>query len=152
MEPMVKQRMTADEMEELLSRVLVGRLGTCKDDQPYVIPMCFTYYNEKIYFHCAPQGRKLENMKANPKVCFQADEHKLVPSSTPCDFTMRYRSVLVFGKARFLMDSKEKLKVLEEMMNKYDITKLAKPLDETMIHRVEIGEIIIEKITGKKNG
>ena len=148
---MVKQLMTTDEIEELLSRELVGRLGTCKDNQPYVIPMCFIYYEGKIYFHCAPQGRKIENMKANPKVCFQMDEHRLVPSSVPCDFTMHYRSALVFGKVRLLVDPKEKLKVLKVMMDKYDTTKLAKTLDEAEIHRVEVGEIIIEEIRGKKN-
>ena len=148
---MVKQLMTANEIEELLSRVLVGRLATCKDNQPYVIPMCFTYYNGKIYFHCASQGRKIENMKANPKVCFQVDEHRLVPSPTPCDFTMHYQSVLVFGKAQFLKDPKEKLEILKMMIDKYKTTKLAKPLDKAMVHGVEVGEIVIEEIIGKKN-
>jgi nitroimidazol reductase NimA-like FMN-containing flavoprotein (pyridoxamine 5'-phosphate oxidase superfamily) len=64
---------------------------------------------------------------------------------------MHYRSALVFGKARFLTNSKEKQKILELLINKFDHTKLAKPLDETMTHRVEVGEIIIEEITGKKN-
>lgn len=148
---MVKQLITANEIEELLSRVLVGRLATCKDNQPYVIPMCFTYYNGKIYFHCAPQGRKIENMKANPKVCFQVDEHRLVPSPIPCDFTMHYQSVLVFGKVQFLKDPKEKLEILKVMVDKYNTTKIAKQLDKLMVHQVEVGEIAIEEITRKKN-
>jgi len=146
----VKQPMTADEIEDLLSRVLVGRLGTCRDDQPYVIPVCFAYYKGRIYFHCAPKGRKMEVMEANPRVCFQVDEHRLVPSSTPCNFTMHYRSVLVFGRVRFLTDLKEKLKILKIMVDKYASAKLAKPLDEAMTHQVEVGEITIEEISGKK--
>jgi len=150
-EPLIKQLMTADEIEELLSRALVGRLGTCRNDLPYVIPVCFAYYKGRIYFHCAPKGRKMENMKANPRVCFQVDEYRLVPSSMPCDFTMHYRSVLVFGRVRFLMDPKEKLKILKIMVDKYNSTKLVKPLDEAMTQQVEVGEINIEEISGKKN-
>ena len=144
--------MTSDEIRELLSRALVGRLGTSNNDQPYVTPMCFIYCDGRIYFHCAPKGRKIENMKANPNVCFQVDEYRLVPSLIPCKFSMHYRSVLIFGKVRFLMDPKEKLKVLRMMMDKYDFTKLAKPLDESMVTEVEVGEIIIKEITGRKNG
>lgn len=149
-EPMVNHLMTTNEIKELLSRALVGRLGTCKDNQPYAIPMCFTYYNGKIYFHCAPKGRKIENMKANPKVCFQVDEHRLVPSTTPCDFTMHYQSVLVSGKVQFLKDPKEKLRTLKMMVDKYNTAKLAKALDKAMVHQVEVGEIVIEEITGKR--
>jgi nitroimidazol reductase NimA-like FMN-containing flavoprotein (pyridoxamine 5'-phosphate oxidase superfamily) len=147
---MVKQIMTSDEIDKLLSRALVGRLGTCKNKQPYVIPMCFVYYKNKIYFHCAPQGRKMENVKANPNVCFQVDEHQLVSSYLPCKFNMRYQSVMIFGKVHFLRDLEEKLKVLRMMMDKYDINKIAKPLEKSMVVGIEIGEIIIEKITGKK--
>lgn len=93
----------------------------------------------------------MENMKANPRVCFQVDEHRLVPSLTPCDFTMHYRSVLAFGRVHFLVNHEEKLKILKVMIDKYNSTKLARPLDETMIREVEVGEIIIEEITGKKN-
>ncbi len=148
---MVKQLMTVDEIKKLLSQTLVGRLGTSKNDEPYVVPICFIHHKGKIYFHCASEGKKLDNIKANPSVCFQVDEYQLVPSSTPCKFTMHYRSVLVFGRTRFLTNQKEKLKILKLLINKYDGTKLTKPLDETMTHRVEVGEITIEKSTGKKN-
>jgi hypothetical protein len=36
------------------------------------------------------------------------------------------------------------------LINKYDSTKLAKPLDEAMTHRVEVGEITIERVRGKR--
>jgi len=143
--------MTDDEVNELLSRATVGRLGACEGKQPYVIPICFLYYKGRLYFHCGPKGKKIEILKANPKVCFQVDEHRLVPSSSPCDFTFHYRSVLVFGEARFPTNSKKKIRILKMMVDKYDIGKIAKPLDEKMVDRVNILEIIIRKISGKKN-
>jgi nitroimidazol reductase NimA-like FMN-containing flavoprotein (pyridoxamine 5'-phosphate oxidase superfamily) len=64
---------------------------------------------------------------------------------------VHYQSTLVYGKVRFLTDPKEKLKILKLLMNKYDHNKLAEPLEEAMVHGVEIGEIAIQEITGKKN-
>jgi nitroimidazol reductase NimA-like FMN-containing flavoprotein (pyridoxamine 5'-phosphate oxidase superfamily) len=143
--------MTDDETKKLLSQAPVGRLGTSKNNQPYVVPICFIYHQNKIYFHCSHKGKKIDNIKTNPNVCLQVDEHRMVPASTPCKFTVHYQSTLVYGKVRFLTDPKEKLKILKLLMNKYDHNKLAEPLEEAMVHGVEIGEIAIQEITGKKN-
>jgi nitroimidazol reductase NimA-like FMN-containing flavoprotein (pyridoxamine 5'-phosphate oxidase superfamily) len=143
--------MTDAETKKLLSQAPVGRLGTSKNNQPYVVPICFIYHQNKIYFHCAHKGKKIDNIKANPNVCLQVDEHCVVPASTPCKFTVHYQSALIYGKVRFLTNPKEKLKILKLLMNKYDHNKLVKPLNETMTNRVEVGGITIEEITGKKN-
>jgi len=148
---MVKQSMSRIEMEGLLAQVPAGRLATCNRDKPYVVPICFLHVGDKIYFHSAPQGKKIENMKANPHVCFQADDYRLVPKPRPCEFTMHYRSVVIFGKARLLIDPEEKMKVLKAMMDKYDTIHSAEPIDEAMVERVTVGEIIIEEMDGKKN-
>jgi len=143
--------MTRNEMEALLSEALVGRLGTCNRDEPYVVPICFLHVEDKIYFHSRLQGKKLENMNVNPRVCFQVDDYNLVPSPRPCDFSMHYRSVIVFGRVRFLEDSEEKLKALKAMIDKYDISHSAEPIDERMADRVAVGEITVEEMSGKKN-
>ena len=62
------------EVEELLSNALVGRLGTCFNNIPYITPVNFVYDNNKIYFHSADEGRKIENIKHNQHVCFETDE------------------------------------------------------------------------------
>lgn len=143
--------MDRNEIEALLAKALAGRLGTCKRDEPYVVPVCFLHSEDKIYFHSRLQGKKLENMKANPRVCFQVDEYHLVPSQRPCDFNMHYRSVIIFGRVRFLKDIKEKLEALNAMLDKYDISHSAEPIDEGVVDRVAVGEIAIEEMSGKKN-
>lgn len=143
--------MTRNEIEALLAKALVGRLGTCNRDEPYVVPICFLHVEDRIYFHSRIQGKKLENMKTNPRVCFQVDDHSLVRSPRPCDFSMRYRSVIIFGRVRFLKDTKEKLRALKAMLEKYDISDSAEAIDEAMVDRVAVGEITVEEITGKKN-
>jgi nitroimidazol reductase NimA-like FMN-containing flavoprotein (pyridoxamine 5'-phosphate oxidase superfamily) len=143
--------MSMDKKEELLDRALAGRLGMCKDNQPYAVPMCFLYHDGRIFFHSARQGRKMDFMRANPTVCFQVDEHSLVSSSKPCKFTMNYHSVVAVGRVRFLADSKEKLKILKLLVRKYDTGNLAELLSEKKTNRVEVGEITIAEISGKKN-
>jgi hypothetical protein len=148
---MKRQQMTTKEVEKLLARTSVGRLGMCKDNQPYAIPICYVYHDGKIFFHSASKGRKMDFIRANPTVCFQVDEHSLVSSSKPCKFTMNYHSVVISGRVQFLADAKEKLKILKMLMRKYDTGNLAELLTEKKVNRVEIGEIILTEISGKKN-
>ena len=143
--------MSMDKIEELLTRALAGRLGMSKDNQPYVVPVCFVYQGGKIYFHSARHGRKMDFMRANPTVCFQVDEHSLVSSSKPCKFTMNYHSVVAVGHVRFLADANEKLKILKILVRKYDRDNLAELLSEKKTRRVEVGEISVTEISGKKN-
>jgi hypothetical protein len=61
------------ECQEVLSRITLGRLGCCLNDQPYVVPVGFAYEPDFIYVF-ATLGKKIEWMRANPKVCLQVDE------------------------------------------------------------------------------
>jgi nitroimidazol reductase NimA-like FMN-containing flavoprotein (pyridoxamine 5'-phosphate oxidase superfamily) len=70
---MLIQRMGTDECAQLLGRVSLGRIGTTRDGQPYVVPVYFAYEPEHIYSF-ATAGRKIEWMRLNPRVCLQADE------------------------------------------------------------------------------
>jgi len=139
------------EIEEILMSVKVGRLGMCLNTKPYVVPISFVYHNDKIYFHSANKGKKIQIMKMNSSVCFEVDESNLVPNSYPCKFTFHYRSAIAFGKVRFLQDVKEKIVALRAMMNKYDPHHTAKPLNESMVKNVVVGEISIQTMTGKRN-
>jgi nitroimidazol reductase NimA-like FMN-containing flavoprotein (pyridoxamine 5'-phosphate oxidase superfamily) len=58
---------------QLLERVRMGRLACSLHDQPYVVPVYFSYEGECIYIFSAV-GKKIEWMRQNPKVCMQADE------------------------------------------------------------------------------
>ena len=61
------------ECSELLKRVSIGRLACSLDNQPYVVPVSFSYEPDFIYVF-STLGKKIEWMRQNPKVCFQADE------------------------------------------------------------------------------
>jgi nitroimidazol reductase NimA-like FMN-containing flavoprotein (pyridoxamine 5'-phosphate oxidase superfamily) len=65
--------MSQQECKELLKRVSIGRLGCSLDDQPYVVPVGFSYEPDYIYLF-STLGKKIKWMRQNPKVCLQADE------------------------------------------------------------------------------
>ena len=61
------------ECSELLQRVSIGKLACSLNDQPYVVPVAFSYEPDCIYIF-STFGKKIEWMRKNPKVCLQADE------------------------------------------------------------------------------
>jgi len=61
------------ECSELLQRVSIGRLACSLSDQPYVVPVAFSYEPNCIYLF-STFGKKIEWMRKNPKVCLQVDE------------------------------------------------------------------------------
>ena len=70
---MLITELTAEECRAVLARNTSGRLGCSRDDQPYVVPVFFTYEPDDIYVF-STFGKKIEWMRANPKVCMQVDE------------------------------------------------------------------------------
>ena len=62
-----------EECVEMLQRVSIGRLACSFDDQPYVVPVAFSYEPDCLYIF-STFGKKIEWMRQNPKVCLQADE------------------------------------------------------------------------------
>jgi len=65
--------MSQQECRELLKRVSIGRLGCSLDDQPYVVPVGFSYEPDYIYIF-STLGKKIKWMRKNPQDCLQADE------------------------------------------------------------------------------
>jgi len=143
--------MTTQKSLKLLKKEKYGRLATCgKDLQPYITPVNFILMDGRIYFHCGFEGQKIDNLNYNSKVCFEVSRlGKLYPAPHAKNFSNRFWSVLVFGKARQVKDEKLKLHILNEIMEKYatghDYAGLT--LEDTKT--VNIVEITIEKITGK---
>jgi nitroimidazol reductase NimA-like FMN-containing flavoprotein (pyridoxamine 5'-phosphate oxidase superfamily) len=142
-----------EEMESLLREALVGCLATVgPDGSPYITPLNFFYHQGKIYFHSALKGRKVDNIRANPRVCFEVhDLIEIVQEQRACDFSTRYRSVLIFGRARSLPDGAEKVAVLTALAEKYASGQAVEPPTLKRARGTEVIEITIEEMTGKRN-
>ena len=142
-----------EQMESLLREALVGCLATVgPDGSPYITPLHFVFYQGRIYFHCAFDGRKMDHIRADPRVCFEVHELiKIVRSQRGCDFSTRYRSVLVFGRARSVPDGDEKIAVLTALAEKYAGGQAVEPPTPKKAKGTEVIEITIEEMTGKRN-
>lgn len=65
--------MSQSECSDLLKRISFGRLACSLNDQPYIVPVAFSYEDKSIYVF-STAGKKIEWMRQNPKVSLQADE------------------------------------------------------------------------------
>src|SRR4030042_381834 len=91
-------------LEQILARARVCRLGMSAESSqgpiPYVVPVFFACRDGRLYVHCAREGRKLELLAANPRVCVEVDELRaIVPAEKPCAFSSTFRSIIATGTA-----------------------------------------------------
>ena len=63
------------EIDGFLRSQLVGRLGVQAEGQPYVVPLIYAWDGEAIYVQSI-EGRKIDTMRANPRVAFEVDEYR----------------------------------------------------------------------------
>ena len=140
-----------DEIEAIIRKSLACRLALSEDNRPYVVPLCFGYENNTLYFHSATEGRKVEILKKNSKVCFEFDiDHQLVQDEKACKWSMNYRSVIGFGEGSLVEDLEEKRKGLDAIMKHYSGSSfeyVEPTIESTLIIKVEI-----DSMTGKKSG
>ncbi len=138
-------------IEEMLNNVSVCRLGLCEADQPYVVPLCFGYKDNALYFHCANKGKKLEILRKNNNVCFEVDiNHELAKADQACDWGMKYKSVIGFGKAVFIEDVGQKRKAVDVIMQQYSEGTFEYPANT--IENIVVIKVEIESMTGKQSG
>ena len=141
-----------EEMEAILQRAEVGRLGLVTEDGPYVVPLNFAYADGCIYIHTGLEGRKLEAIGKDPRACFEVDEQlEIAINEQSCLSTAYYRSVIASGTARMLDDYAEKMKALELLVKKYAGDRTCEPPPEHALAIVGVCEIRVETMTGKAN-
>jgi hypothetical protein len=138
-------------IEDVIRNSLVCRLGMSRNDQSYVVPLCFAHSDNTLYFHSAGEGLKLEILQQNPNVCVEFDiDQKVVQDDKPCKWSMKYRSVIGFGKGSVVEDLEEKKKGLDAIMQHYagrSFEYVEAAIENTVIIKVEV-----ESMTGKKSG
>ena len=135
----------------IMEEALVCRIGLCDDGTPYVVPMNFGLGENCLFLHCATEGRKLDILRQNDRVCFEMDFlRKIKRGSLSCEWGAQYDSVIGFGRAILVEDPAEKRFALDRIMDHYRAPgPYAYPddiLSKTTILRIEI-----ESITGKSH-
>jgi len=139
------------ELEQVLTRARIMRLGLTDGQWPYVVPVNFGYEPGSIWFHSSPRGFKMDLLAANPQVCFEVeDDWSLVTADKPCDWSTRFRSVIGFGRAEVVQDRTLKAHGLDVLMRSHgfagDLTYPPDILDIAAVVRIAIASM-----TGKRH-
>ncbi|MDV0445400.1 hypothetical protein MmiAt1_09770 [Methanimicrococcus sp. At1] len=149
---MKTHQLTNDEINLLLDEESVGRLATIgAGGFPYVIPVHYVHHNQKIYIHGLVRGQKLDNIAANPNVCFEIDlfEGFIMPDEkSPCDVNTKYKSVIITGTAKVVEDETIKEDALNKIVEKYTPTLAGAPFGSG-IKATTVIEITVKECTGK---
>jgi hypothetical protein len=139
------------EIESILNNAIVCRIGLADGDEPYIVPVSFGYENRIMYFHSALAGKKISMLKKNSRCCFEVDQcDSIISGDRPCDWGMRYCSVIGYGWAHVIIDVVEKKKGLNCIMHHYGGG--THQFSNEMIENVCVIRIDIESMTGKKCG
>ncbi len=140
-----EKQLLMEETMEVLNKGEYGVLSTVgADNYPYGVPVNYVYHNESIYFHCATVGHKIDNIENNSNVsfCVVCDTEVL-----PAQFNTKFRSVILFGKAKEVVD-KEKEEALLTLLHKFSSKHIEagkkymeKAWDQTKVIKIEIEHI-----------
>jgi uncharacterized protein len=143
-----------NQIDEIINKCEVCYVAMVdKNNLPYVLPFNFGYKDGEIYLHSSQKGNKIDILKNNPSVCIAfSTDHQLRHQSiqVACSYSMRYRSVLAFGKVEFIDDIATKAEFLNIVMAHYtdrEFTYNAPSLREVCTYKVKV-----EKFTAKVYG
>jgi len=127
---------------EIVSNSLICRLGIFDDEYPYIVPLNYGYYNNALYFHCASEGKKIELLRKNNKVCFEIEQSsEIIKDPVSCNWTMKYCSVIGYGIIEIVSDHESKKQGLDIIMRHYgknDNAYKQKVIEEMLILKLNI--------------
>lgn len=146
-----KQALPPEECAAILTKGTSGVLALAGDaGYPYAVPLSYVFAENRLYFHCAKSGHKLDAIRQNNRASFcVVEQDQIVPET----YTTWFRSAIAFGTVRILEDPAEKRAAIEKLAAKY-------APDDTAEHRAQVIdreweplcmlEMAIEHLTGKE--
>ncbi len=145
-------------IRDLLRRGQIAHIATRWDDQPFVTPSNY-FYDEaghRLIFHSNLTGRLRANLERHPRLCVEVSEvGRYLPSNVALEFSVQYRSVLVFGTVRILEDPQDQRNVLHQLITKYfgglKLGEDYRPVTDADLKRTTVYELKIESWSGKEN-
>ena len=141
-------------IEEILKQCKTCHVAMVDNGLPYLVPLSYGYkiLNGNVlelYFHSAPEGRKLDVLRRNNKVCFEmARKGEPVHSENPCKSGYYYASVIGFGEVAFIEpegDKGEALSLLIKHQSGKDVRFTADQVKDVCTFK-----IVSTDFTGKR--
>ena len=146
-----KQLLSEQETLRVLEEGKTGIVGVLGDDgYPYTVPINYVSLEDKIYFHSAKKGHKVDAIAKEPKFSMTVVEKDDVVSR---EFTTYFRSIQLFGKAYVVEDEAERNVAFRALCEKFSGADLDR-YEEIMSKEAAAAAIVridIEHITGKES-
>ncbi len=138
------------QIERIIRKSNICRLGLSANNRAYIVPMNFGYRDRTLYFHSANEGTKVDMLRSNPAVCFEFDiDHGIVGGEHGCDWSTRYQSVIGFGEAVIIEDIEEKRDALDVLMANYADREFDYPFSS--VEKILVFKVEITSMTGKQS-
>lgn len=146
-----KQKLSKEECDRILYNGTSGVLALHGDDgYPYAVPVSYVYNGEKLLFHSAKNGHKIDAIIKNAAASFCViDQDQIVPE----EYTTYFRSIIAFGRIRILEDATEKRSAIEKLAVKYAPDDTAENRNNAIDREWKLlcmMEMEIEHLTGKQ--
>lgn len=119
------------------------------DDYPYAVPINYVYCDNKIYFHGAKSGHKIDAIRKHDKASFCVTAYEEI---VPEKYTAYFRSVIAFGRIRVLEREDEVRHAIEVLAERFFPEDESGRLEEIdrMWNTLCMIELSVEHITGKQ--
>lgn len=155
MQGMTKRERQVTDLQQIVKILDQGKvlhLGLAVDNEPYVVPMNYGYMMEEgkltLYLHSAVKGKKLDMIRANPRVFFAIDCDRMpFQGDKPCQYGLVYSSVMGRGTAHIVDDVEEKKKAMSCLMKTQTGKDFA--FEDRLVSIVSVIRIDVEEYTAK---
>ena len=139
-------------IEDMLITSKICRIAMTDADCPYILPFNYGYRDHCIYIHAAPEGKKIDLLKRNRKVCFEIEQKaEILKHERACKWSTLYRSVVGHGEVEIITDFNQKRSGLEIIMAHYGAPKNIE-FEKKQIDSIVLLRLTISDITGKQSG
>lgn len=148
------------DMEKILCQATVGRLATLgKDGYPYVTPVNYVWWNGSVYFHCAHEGEKLDNIRRDNRVCFEIDIPlaylglEYDPDRPTCHVHQFYHCIIIRGRAEIVENIEEKVESLNALVAAHEKGESFEKVDASTkgVGLCTVVAVRAESISGKSD-
>lgn len=158
-----QNRQGDDWIKALLLRGKIGRVATIWQNEngsafPFITPLAFAYRPEcnDIVYHTNITGRLRANTdQGHPATVEVSEIGCLLPSNSPLELSVQYRSVIVFGTAQRLSNPTEAQAALtvlsQRLFDDLSIGQQTRPILESDLARTSVYRLKIERWSGKEN-
>lgn len=137
-------RLSEGEFYSLLRGGRLARLGCVAEGYPYVVPVNYVFDGESFLIHSLP-GRKIEAMRANPRVCLQVDE---------IEGQLSWKSVLAYGTYVEITDAAERERALTCLLSLFpQLTPVEAVIaGDAAAPAPVVFRVRVERVTGIREG